>query len=471
MPAADTIVAVSSPPGRSARGLIRWAGPDAGSLLARLTDRSAPPPPRQATPLRLAHPDLPPIAALLTWFAAPASYCGDDTAELQLPGHPALLDRVLRAALDAGARPAEPGEFTFRAYTAGRLDLTQAEGVAATIHAVSDGQLAAAAHLRHGELARFSRQRVDRLGQVLALVEAGIDFVDQEDVVPIAPPDLARILEDEASALKQLLGRSRSWGEVEALPRVVLVGPPSAGKSTLFNALLGRPRAVVDPAPGTTRDVLEEPLRLHGPSDPGGGESETVEVMLCDLAGLEDPRDAVQQDVQTHVARAVAGADLILRVRAVDQPETPSSSPPFPPLAAVLELRSKCDHPSSTADPSMSANDDETDPPPVIHVSAHHNTGLDALRAAILQALGQRAVSVQADLLSLQPRHEAALRSALQHLRQARDYVSPDARQLDAIEWVAGEMRLALDQLAGLGGQLTPDDVIGRVFSTFCVGK
>ena len=447
----------------------------------RLTDRHTPPPPRRATTVRLTHADLPAIPAVLTWFNGPRSYTGQDTAELQLPGHPALLDRVVRAALAAGARAAEAGEFTFRAYLAGRLDLTQAEGVAATIHAVSDGQLAAASHLRRGELARFSRQRVDRLGHLLALVEAGIDFVDQEDVVPIAPADLAAALEQEAAALEQLQRRSRSWGEVEALPRVVLLGPPSAGKSTLFNALLGRPRAVVDAAPGTTRDVLEEPLRLaddgRGADTDGQGDV-VAEVLLCDLAGVDNPRVSLDRAVQDHVRRALASADLILRVRpAGDDDHETFSLPPTPRHAATLDVRTKADAvPSPPVNPPVQgANDMRAEAAyhtgDEVHVSALRGTGLAVLRRAILDRLGERAVSVQADLLSLQPRHEAALTRARSCLEQARQFVDPEARQLDAIEWVAGEMRLALDELAGLGGQLTPDDVIGRVFATFCVGK
>ena len=313
-----TIVAVSSPPGRSLRGLVRLSGDEAFEILGGLLAEPLPAP-RRITPNRLRDPAMSVLAAV---FPGPGSYTGQDVAELQLPGHPALLDRVVRAALGRGARPAEAGEFTFRAYTAGRMDLTRAEGVAATIHAVSDGQLAAAAHLREGELARFAAERVEALGRLLALVESGIDFVDQEDVVPIAPPDLARQLTDERRLLEDLLSRSRSWGAIEALPRVVLEGPPSAGKSTLFNALLGRPRAVTDAAPGTTRDVLEEPWDLGAPrlanQETAGAQGQTPggeEVMLVDLAGLDDPRDRLDRldrEVQARGRRAIERADLVL---------------------------------------------------------------------------------------------------------------------------------------------------------------
>ncbi|MEM9753074.1 MAG: GTPase [Planctomycetota bacterium] len=438
----DTIVAVSSPPGRSARGLIRLAGPAAFEVLDQIADTEFLPP-RRWNRCYLRSPRLPVFVAI---FSQPQSYTGGDVAEIQLPGHPALLDRVVRQALDGGARLAEPGEFTFRAYTAGRLDLTQAEGVAATINAVSDGQLAAAAHLRGGELARFSQQHVDRLGSLLALVEAGIDFVDQEDVVPIAPRTLTEALAELSKELARLLGNSRSWGSVEALPRVVLVGPPSAGKSTLFNALLGHPRAVIDADPGTTRDVLAEPLAL-----PDG------EVLLLDIAGLEAADSALDRDVQRQARDAVRTADLLLVVGQGDAGLSNSTGP-------RIYVQTKCDL-------------DEYRPPAhdaihgVLRVSGLTGEGLDELRRAISDRLGDRVVSIHAELLALQPRHESALREALTCLHEAADHVDPEAHALGEIELVAGAMRQALDQLAGLGGELTPDDVIGRVFSTFCVGK
>ncbi|MEM1107495.1 MAG: GTPase [Planctomycetota bacterium] len=445
--ATDTIVAVSSPPGRSARGLIRLDGPQAFTVLSQLINDL--PEPRKAMSRRLHHASLPSIAVLTAVFPRPQSYTGGDVAELQLPGHPALLDRVVHAALSLGARLAEPGEFTFRAYTAGKLDLTEAEGVAATIHAVSDGQLAAAAHLREGELARFSTRHVDRLGNLLALVEAGIDFVDQEDVVPIAPRKLAAALAEMQQDLSKLLSNSRSWGSVEALPRVVLVGPPSAGKSTLFNALLGRPRAVIDADPGTTRDVLAEPLKLGD-----------AEIMLVDIAGLDTAESSLDRDVQQHALEAIATADLLLHVG--DTSSLPLNASACP----RIHLQTKCD-----LLPDARVDGQNQSPQTDLCVSGKTGEGLDILRQTIRDRLGDRAVSVQAELLSLQPRHESALNQARNAIQEAINHVDPESAAMGEIELVAGAMRRALNELAGLGGQLTPDDVIGRVFSTFCVGK
>jgi len=450
----DTIVAVSSPPGQSARGLIRISGPGVAQVLDHLLIDAASPP-RELTPVHLRSPCIP---ALLLRFESPASYTGDDLAELQLPGCAALLDRVLHDAIntpDLSARLAEPGEFTFRAYTAGKLDLTQAEGVGATIAAVSDSQLAAAGLLRQGKLGQTAESLVDQLGNLLALVEAGIDFTDQDDVTPIAPDLLAEKVHAIAEELDALLTRSRSWGAIEALPRVVLVGPPSAGKSTLFNALLARERAVIAPTPGTTRDALAESLRLID------REGRPVEVMLVDLAGIDDALTpsalTPDHDAQRVVNDAIKQADLLLRIS-----DSATEWVSVETQAPTLNVLSKCD---KHAQPDALSGE--------IHVSAHQNIGLDALRSAIVDALADQAVSVQADLLALQPRHEQALNHAAEALHQTHDLLAPavGTTRLPDIELLADAMRGGLDALASLGGRLTPDEVIGRVFATFCVGK
>ncbi len=456
-PPTDTIAAVSSPPGRSARGLIRISGPDVPGILAHLLD-DASAPLRELIPVRLRGPFLPTIPGLLLRFSAPASYTGEDLAEIQLPGNAALLDRVLHETLTIpGARLAEPGEFTFRAYTAGKLDLTRAEGVGATISAVSDSQLAAAGLLRRGELGATAESLVDQIGGLLALVEAGIDFTDQEDVNPIAPSVLDERLAAAEQQLERILANSRSWGALEALPRVVLVGPPSAGKSTLFNALLGRERAVIDASPGTTRDVLAEPLQL---TDADGRSSE---IMLVDLAGLDESLNdhalLPDRDAQRAAHEAIKQADLIVRISDI----AGAGWQDIESSATCVDVLSKCD--TLEVETNTSA--------PVIRISARTGSGLGELRQRMADVLGGRAVSLQADLLALQPRHERALRTALDALRSTRTALAPaiGSAQLPTIELLADTLRGALDALASLGGQLTPDEVIGRVFATFCVGK
>lgn len=446
--AGDTIVAVGSPPGRSLRGMVRASGPGAAGVARAWCGNDVPLVPHTLAPVRLTSP---PIPALLAYSPAPRSYTGEDTVELQTPGNPALLARLLRQALDAGARLADPGEFTFRAFSNGRLDLTQAEGVAATIAAVSDAQLHAASLLRRGRLGSTASWLVDKLATSLALVEAGIDFTDQEDVVPIGPRALDESLVDLDLILTELSTRSRSWGELEALPRVVLVGPPSAGKSTLFNALLGRRRAVVDPMPGTTRDVLEEPVTLEV------GAGRRLEVLLVDIAGLDEAHALLDREAQAAAERAIERADLALWV--VDATRPVPAPPAHVHRRGALRVATKCD---------VGRRVDAE-----VRVSGETGEGLDELRAAIVDRLASRHAAASGETLALQPRHEHALRSAAAHLAAARGLLAPqlDAHALGRVELVAGHLRAALDDLAGLGGRLTPDDIIGRVFSTFCVGK
>lgn len=451
---ADTIVAVSSPAGRSPRGLLRFSGADTRSVLGHLLEDTSGLSAHRQQAVQLGQPPMP---ALLTLFDAPRSYTGEDTAELQVPGNPALLDRLLHAAEDAGARLAEPGEFTLRAFLAGKLDLTQAEGIAATINATSEGQLRAAQHLTEGELGGLARELVDDLGTRLALVEAGIDFTDQEDVVPIGPCELDEHLTRIESRLNHLLSNSRSWGEVQALPWVVLMGAPSAGKSTLFNALLGHTRAVIDAIPGTTRDVLCEPMTLS--ADNGT----LSELMLVDIAGIDQPDESDPLDslAQTAAQDALRRADLVLHIIDASQPSKAAIE--LDTKAQALTVYTKADlHPSSS-----------TNLQSAIPVSAVTGQNIDTLRTAIADRLGDLPVSVSADMLALQPRHESTLRAALDQVGQARRQLSSQLTKhaIDDVELIAGHLREALDDLAALGGQLTPDDVIGKVFATFCVGK
>ena len=504
----DTIAAVASAPGRSPRGLLRLAGPDTRAVLAHLLIQAPHPPthaaaekpphepagtpphaptlspphaaaerseaagpptppnrppsslapspsPSTLTPARLRVPPLPVLCAV---FDAGRSFTGQDAAELQLPGNPALLNRLLARCVAAGARPAGPGEFTFRAFAAGRIDLTRAEGVAATIAAESDGQLRAAARLRGGRLGDLAQRLVDRLGSLLALTEAGIDFVDQEDVTPISPAELHDGVRAAAAELNDLLARSRPWAEATALPRVVLTGPPSSGKSTLFNALLNRPRAVIDTAPGTTRDALAEPVTLPNANGPA------IEAMLVDVAGLDEPSAALDRAIQSAARREIERADALIRLTPPDAGAADSSTPPETgqavEKAVVIEVASKAD----VSGPHAAG---------ALPVSAATGRGIDALRQRLAEALRGGAGVAGADALALQPRHERALSEALGELEAAAALLAPqrDERGIGAVELVAGHLRAALDALAGLGGRLTPDEVIGRVFATFCVGK
>ena len=462
------IMAAASPPGRSARAIVRLSGPALSPLCQQLFDRTLPP--RELTPCRLhldasRSVDLPVLAIR---FAGPASFTGEDVLEIQLPGNPALIARVLRAVAESGRATgqrvglAEPGEFTRRAFGAGRIDLTEAEGIAATIGAVSDAQLAAAGLLRRGRLGRWSVEQADALAHLLALVEAGIDFVDQDDVVAIAPIRLADGLGAIDAALGKMLASSRAWSTLDAVPWVVMVGPPNAGKSTLFNALLGRQRAVTSDVAGTTRDVLAEPLTIET------ADGQRAEVMLADAAGLgampSDGAGPLDEAMQAAAHEAADRADLLLLVD-----EATVDRAAFVDWLAALGIdpaRRPHLHVGAKADLGTDAAAD-------LNVSARAGEGLDGLRQAIASRLADRATLLAGEKLALQPRHRHELTAAREALARALAHVEPQRDQptLDDAELIAATLRQALDRLGELAGQMTPDDVLGRVFATFCIGK
>ncbi len=457
---ADTIIACASPPGASARGLIRLSGDQAWAIVEAMSDAAHRPLPRTRG-VRV-HRLVNGWPCMVLLFPGPRSYTGQDVIEIALPGNPTMIDRVVALALDRGARRAEAGEFTARAWMNGRMTLTQAEGVAATIAAASDAQLRAAAHLRDNRLGRVAAGLCERLTEALALVEAGIDFTDEEDVIAIAPADLAHRLDELGREIDETLSRSIGAESLSALPRVVLVGAPNAGKSTLYNALLGRSRVVVSAQAGTTRDAIAEPMHV----DPGDPLS--PEVLLVDIAGLEDSPQGLNPLMQRAAREAIESADLLVALTPADEAARGGAARPEPPLEAarapVLRVTSKAD----LAVRGPCDGEEEA-----LRVSAHRGEGLDALRRRIAGALADRIAAPAADTLALLPRHEHLLRAARDHLAAAHGLASAGetSRPLRDAEIVAASMRSALDALGSLAGAVTPDDVLGRIFAGFCIGK
>lgn len=448
MPTGTTIAAIGSAPGNAPRAMIRVSGPDTGAFARELLGIGLDA--RGSVHARFMIENHGSIPVTVLRYPAPASYTGEDTIEILLPGGTHLVQRVLAAILnDDRIMLAEPGEFSARAYMNGRLSLSEAEGIALRISALRDGALRAADALLDGRYGERCNAWVDDIAGMLALVEAGVDFSDQEDVVPIAPGQLHDRLGAIINDLEQESGASGGGRVVSNIPSVVFVGRPNAGKSSLFNALLGSQRAVVSGQAGTTRDALRERLDLSR-DVPGASVVE-----LIDLAGLDaqaiDELDAEAQNLARGIVR---DADALLWCDPSGSFEQVGFQ--MPSDAHVIRVRTKSDLPKPEAGS------------PGLDVCAFDASTLGVLRRAIADGTSEVSGS---GIGVFVPRHRRALRAAIESLRSARDQVDPHAQAILNPEVVALGLREGLDALGELVGEVSPDDVIGRVFATFCVGK
>jgi tRNA modification GTPase len=458
----DTIAALSSAVGPAARMIIRASGPQSSILLEQLAAPGHFPPekPTDSNPpgsgcspraarlaLRLTALRVP---VWLYQFIAPRSYTGDDLIELHVPGNPLLARLILDQLIHLGARLAEPGEFTARAYFNGRIDLSQAEGVAAVVWAGNTAQLNAARQLMAGELSHRLRPVLDQLARTLALIEAEIDFSDQ-DVRFLSAAEVERRLKHVQTELHSLLANSARFARLSHEPRLVLAGRPNAGKSTLLNALSRSDRAVVSPVAGTTRDALSAPVVL-----------ERGIIRLIDVAGLEESpaTGQIESQMRRRALRELEAADAVILVRdATDQ--RPALTLPRQPDWTVRTKIDLLDPPLPQSSVLGSTTLAELSPHSS-SVSSLTGTGLNTLRFALdTLAFGDRAAL--ASELALTARHVTAIESAAACIFRA--IASP------AAELIAAELRLALDFLGQVLGEVSPDDILGRIFSTFCIGK
>ena len=439
----DTILALATGAGFSPRAMLRVAGPQVDEVCKQYLGGTIAK--RRMVAAKFAFSDGLSLPLLALKFVSPASYTGDDVLELFVPGNPHLIEKIEHDLLMlVGVRRAEPGEFTARAYLRGKMSVEQAEAVAATIHARSVGQLEAAQRLASGSTGKEYREIADELTTLLALVEAGIDFTDQEDVVAISPDRLSKGV-TQLLARIEILGGHESSRADRAMPRIVLAGAPNAGKSTLFNALLGRARAIVSATPGTTRDVLVEVIDLSG-DVPGAGSAE-----LVDLAGIDEmSQGEIDAMAQARAREEIEAADV-----AVWCDPTGLFKGEVRTRGSVVRVMTKADQGITTSCAAAM-------------VCALDGSGLPALRRAIADAVSGAQGSEE--LLAV-PRHKTSLREASRNLAIALGGFDAAQRQLQAPEVVADALRGALDRMGELIGQISPDDVLGRIFRTFCVGK
>ena len=428
----DTIAAVATPSGRGGVGIVRVSGPAVGEVARRLL--GVLPAPRTARLGMFRDARGEPIdQGLALYFPAPHSYTGEDVLELHGHGGPVVMQTLLHACLEAGARLAEPGEFTRRAFLEGRLDLAQAEGVADLIDASSREAARSALRSLRGEFSAAIHALQGKLVELRALTEAMLDF-PEEEVERLHRDDAAARLAVVRAALDDVFARSQQGSLLRSGVHVVLAGRANVGKSSLLNRLAGSERAIVTPIPGTTRDALREPLQIDG-----------VPLVLVDTAGLRVSTDVVEQLGIERTHRELAQADVVLAVYDAAGDVRPLAD--LPADATRIDVYNKVDLAPA--------------PRGALGVSAKTGAGLDELRKAILAAAGWSATGETVFLA--RERHLRALEAAGRHL----DAAGGETRW----ELFAEELRLAHVALGEITGEVVADDLLGEIFTRFCIGK
>lgn len=462
MSRSDTIAAIATGPAPGAIGIVRASGPDALTIAARVFRSSAIPGTGPASQ-RVYHGHvLDPFAgevvdeALLTAFLAPRSYTGEDIVELSCHGSPLVLQRVLTALTSSGARHAQPGEFTLRAYLNGRMDLAQAEAVADLIAARSEAAARAALRQREGYLSKTIVRLRAALLEALTLVEGAIELDDEEDACSAAA--ILTSLERAADGIDALLRTVRLGHVVREGFRVAIVGRPNTGKSALLNALAGRSRAIVLPTPGTTRDVVEETVSLRG-----------LPVTFLDTAGLRTARSRAERAGVALAGDTASSADAVLVVLDASRGWLAEDARAIESAGArcAAILWNKADLVGSSrlshllGHPCLASRGC-----PTLAISAETGEGLGALESAVYAAAVGDSAQTE-DVVVTSGRHAQALTSARESIARV---LSGLGRGLELVQ-VGFELRDASDALGSITGETSPDEIIRSVFANFCVGK
>jgi tRNA modification GTPase len=456
----DTIVAIATPPGRGGIGIVRLSGPDARRLLLPHLELRSSLLPGRARYCAIVDGGARLDEAVATYFAAPNSYTGEDVLEIAAHGSPVILDVLVRRALEAGARLARPGEFTERAFLNGRIDLTQAEAVRDLIAAETLYQVRVAAEQLGGALSRRVAPVKEQLVSLVTVLEAGIDFA--EDDIEVTPDaEILRRLDALDRELRRIVGSFREGRLIHSGLTMAIVGRPNAGKSSLFNQLVERERAIVTATPGTTRDLVTERISLGG-----------IPVELVDTAGLRETEDEAESHGIARAESAMADADLVLLLldatAAIDAEGVFRLPEDDTRLLASLEGRSpvvvlnKVD----LTRPTSASLSDNGLAGEVEHVSALTGEGVAELRARLLERVRGSANDAEGGMLT-SLRHYEALEGCIQALSRARVGLAGHVPH----EMLLLDLYTALQQLDQLTGATTADDILNRIFSSFCIGK
>ncbi len=467
----DPIAAIATAPGRGAVGIVRVSGKGLGVLVEAVCGRTLRP--REATYLPFRDAVGQPIdQGLALFFPAPRSYTGEDVLELQAHGGPVVLQLLLARCLEAGAqahpatgqpalpglRVAQPGEFTERAFLNDKIDLAQAEAIADLIDASTTAAARSASRSLTGAFSHEIHALRDALIHLRMLVEATLDF-PEEEIDFLRKADARGQLSNLKQTLSQVMQRARQGALLREGIKVVIAGQPNAGKSSLLNALAGAELAIVTPIAGTTRDKVQQTIQIEG-----------VPLHIIDTAGLRDSDDEVER---IGIARAwdeIAGADAVLFLhdlarrdamdyRAADAVIESTLAEKLPSSVPVIDVWNKVDCVPGAAQPASAGR-------AAVHLSARTGEGLDALRRILLEVAGWQ--SAPEGVYIARARHVQALRTVQQHLEEA-------AAQLDALgpalDLLAEELRLAQNALSSITGEFSSDDLLGVIFSSFCIGK
>lgn len=471
----DTICAIATPAGEGGIGIVRISGADSISIAARLVKlrsggslQSIPSHSLHLAdilrPFLLDNPTIGTPAdnlvideAFVVWMKAPRSYTGEDVVEIHCHGNRRICAMICEAALIAGCRLAQPGEFTKRAFLNGKMDLSQAEAVLDTIKAKSDeGLKVAQRHLR-GELGREIAQLREQILTLLAHVEAGIDFVE-EDISFVERDELLKALGRTLSVVNLGLGTAKTGRLLRDGARVVIAGRPNVGKSSLLNALLREQRAIVSTIPGTTRDMIEESVELDG-----------LRFSLIDTAGIRNTVDPIEQEGIHRTWNAIHDADVIVML-------LDASSPPDVfrenPLSSELQERSipvlnKIDLLSPDQRSTLEKQWSDIRKRQALSLSTVTGEGLDRLRQQIVSRILPDTLEAPEGVMITNVRHQEALERTREALAQAVDTIKSGREQ----ECLAVDLRAAADALGEITGVITSDEVLDRIFSEFCIGK